>query len=189
MNNYQKCCRVCLLQDEAGDFCSIIDGASEIAEEIFNIAKVKISEGRICRTCQAELEIAVQFRDKCIKSDSFLRRINEAEEIKLNDQNEARKEEPAEGSYTEREISVEIKNDNSNLITDGVAQCRLCFKTFTSMHSLKDHKRAIHEKLSEKEMFKCEHCPRLFKMKYYLSKLEKLSPNLKILTFNFQIAI
>lgn len=54
--------------------------------------------------------------------------------------------------------------------TDGIAQCRLCFKTFTSLHSMKDHMRAIHQNLDECDMFKCPHCERLFKMKYYLNR-------------------
>lgn len=30
--------------------------------------------------------------------------------------------------------------------------------------------RAIHQKLDESDMFKCPHCDRLFKMKYYLNR-------------------
>lgn len=35
---------------------------------------------------------------------------------------------------------------------------------------MKDHMRAIHQKLDEADMFKCPHCERLFKMKYYLNR-------------------
>lgn len=64
----------------------------------------------------------------------------------------------------------------SNLVTsffslaEGIAQCKLCFKTFTSLHSLRDHMRAIHQNLDVQDMFKCPHCNRLFKMKYYLNR-------------------
>lgn len=54
--------------------------------------------------------------------------------------------------------------------TNGVAQCKLCYKSFTSLHSMKDHMRAIHQKLDESDMYKCPHCDRLFKMKYYLNR-------------------
>lgn len=58
------------------------------------------------------------------------------------------------------------KVDTSN----NIARCRLCMKTFTSLHSMKSHMRTIHQKLDETDMFKCKYCDRLFKMKYYLSE-------------------
>lgn len=35
---------------------------------------------------------------------------------------------------------------------------------------MKDHMRAIHQELNENDMYKCPHCSRLFKMKYYLNR-------------------
>lgn len=35
---------------------------------------------------------------------------------------------------------------------------------------MKDHMRAIHQKLDDADMYKCPHCDRLFKMKYYLNR-------------------
>lgn len=55
-------------------------------------------------------------------------------------------------------------------VIDGIASCHLCFKSFTSMHSMNDHMRAIHEKLDEADMYKCPYCSRLFKMRYYLNR-------------------
>lgn len=61
--------------------------------------------------------------------------------------------------------------DESDLMqTNGLAQCNLCYKSFTSIHSFKDHMRCVHQQLDEADMFKCPHCDRLFKMKYYLNR-------------------
>ena len=69
-----------------------------------------------------------------------------------------------------RRVKQSIKYENSDPDFESEYQCHLCLKTFTKLHSMKDHMRAVHQKLEESEMFKCEHCDKLFKLRYYLSK-------------------
>lgn len=70
-----------------------------------------------------------------------------------------------------RRVKRKIKHENDEPDSDlSETQCHLCLKKFTSNHSMKDHMRAVHQKLKESDMFKCEYCDRLFKMRYYLSK-------------------
>ena len=74
----------------------------------------------------------------------------------------------AEHPEKKRRVKGKIKHENAE--SESETQCHLCLKTFTTIHSMKDHMRAVHQKLKESDMFKCEYCDRLFKMRYYLSK-------------------
>lgn len=70
-----------------------------------------------------------------------------------------------------RRVKKKIKHENENPRSESLEiQCHLCLKTFTRIHSMKDHMRAVHQKIKESDMFKCNYCDRLFKMQYYLSE-------------------
>ncbi|CAG9805431.1 unnamed protein product [Chironomus riparius] len=74
----------------------------------------------------------------------------------------------AEHPEKKRRVKRNIKHENVE--SDSETQCHLCLKTFTKMHSMKNHMRAVHQDLNESDMFKCEYCDRLFKIRYYLNR-------------------
>jgi ribosomal protein L37AE/L43A len=79
----------------------------------------------------------------------------------------------------QRKVSVESDEfkDSEYEVTRnarGVAECKFCSKTFTKAHSLKCHIKAVHRKVDETEMHKCEECGKLFKLKYYLRELKMI---------------
>lgn len=193
MNSIRNICRVCLTQDDSGEMQSIFDNNCKIAFEIFLIAQIKITEkydempALICRQCHDNLLEAINFRNKCRSSDvlfrenfssieeQLLKKFSE-EEFKENVKEEQHIDlfEDIE-SATDNQINTELTEDNDTLSEEIInshesTQCTLCFKNFTSLHSLKDHMRAIHEKLEEKDMYRCQYCKKLYKMKYYLSE-------------------
>lgn len=48
-----------------------------------------------------------------------------------------------------------IKHENETLVSkSSETQCHLCLKTFTTIHSMKEHMRAVHQKLRESGMCK-----------------------------------
>lgn len=187
MNSIQKLCRICLTQDEVEKMESIFENGCKTALEIFLITQLKIIEinkampALICRQCKNELLIAMNFRKKCQSSDAFYReKISNFEQKSLRIIFEENIEEAKDGeiylfeSMDNLDLDhLKITKDCNNLaeIKDHeLTQCKLCFKKFTSVHSLKDHMRAIHQKLEEDDMYQCEFCNKLFKMKYYLNR-------------------
>lgn len=58
----------------------------------------------------------------------------------------------------------EKKGDESALL------CKLCNKYFTTPGSLKSHEKVTHHMLLDADLFSCDICHRVFKLKYYLSR-------------------
>lgn len=189
MNSLRSYCRVCLTQDGIEEMQPVFENKCKIALEIFLIAQIKITEieiharALICRQCHKELLNAINFRKKCQSSDVFFRENYfsfEENTLKEYCENQKIKSEPTavhliQSGITDEPVFDEVlkKIDNSsegNIESYGLNQCKLCSKNFTSLHSLKDHMRAIHQKLEEDDMFRCQYCDKLFKIKYYLSK-------------------
>lgn len=48
--------------------------------------------------------------------------------------------------------------------------CKLCNKYFTTPGSLKSHEKVTHHMLLDADLFSCDICHRIFKLKYYLSR-------------------
>ncbi|CAO1402578.1 unnamed protein product [Diamesa hyperborea] len=48
--------------------------------------------------------------------------------------------------------------------------CKLCNKYFTTPGSLKSHEKVTHHMLLDADLFSCDICHRVFKLKYYLSR-------------------
>jgi hypothetical protein len=146
----------------------------------------------ICTDCLSDLSNAIKFRNRCLISDKWFKEFikstldqerNEHEFIVKNepiDINEllenidiAMPSHKKEETENEDQSGFKLKKKKRHKIEnvdDNAVQCSLCLKSFTSAHSLKDHMRAIHQKLDTADMFKCKFCDRLFKMKYYLSQ-------------------
>lgn len=189
-----NCCRVCLAEDKDKKMVSMFEQNSKIALEIFLLAGVKVIEilngpALICDSCRKQLFEATNFRNKCKLSEGFYREnFFQLEENYLkrliNNENEFTSPKDSEEechtflqSTIDRTDNPKLKNErreekkgsfyrkNDHSIT----QCELCLKNFTSLHSLKDHTRAIHQNIGTRDMYQCEFCNRLFKMKYYLS--------------------
>jgi hypothetical protein len=190
MNSNQSCCRVCLTQDGIEEMQSIFENNCKIAFEIFLITQIKITEiidelpALICRQCHKELLNAIKFRDKCQSSDVFFREKFFSIEKKFYGEEHLNniKDESKESHVNLIEATEDLENvqiiKEDNLSEEKIkihesTQCKLCFKNFTSVHSLKAHMRAIHQKLEETDMYRCQYCERLFKMKYYLSEFFK----------------
>lgn len=194
-----NCCRLCLAQEGSGEMLPVFKENSKIAFDIFLICQVKILEfinempALICNNCHKELDNATNFRERCKSSDVVFREnflnIEENALKEICDKNI--KNEPVEELNVDlfEEVDDEnisgdaIKNSNDDSLKEQennseIAQCKLCLKNFTSVHSLRDHMRAIHQDLDENDMYRCEYCDRLFKMKYYLSEYSNLSEDI-----------
>lgn len=143
--------------------------------------------------------VAIDFRNKCLRSEIFFEKFATPNDsvlvIKVNEQehqvtieeetNVHEDESNPKGSRLSPMRIVSNRPSEStgsikeSIIADPVTQnvdhknavhCNLCLKSFTTLNSYKNHQRTVHQELNETDLFKCPHCERLFKMKYYLSK-------------------
>lgn len=87
-----------------------------------------------------------------------------------SDTDSSEDEKLSKSKRTRRKVSKEINMEVDNETSKKLPSCNQCNRTFSTMNSMRDHMRAIHQKLEEADMFKCTYCSQLFKMKYYLSK-------------------
>lgn len=77
-----------------------------------------------------------------------------------------------EGDRKERKTKSKLKDSVIEEFgsSSGVVRCKLCMKSFTSISSLQNHMKTVHQKLSEAEMHRCKFCNRYFKLKIYLNR-------------------
>lgn len=155
LNAFQGC-RICLQDTE--ELTSILSDEN-IAINL-NLITQSINlcfdyAAMVCKSCQLELTNVISFREKVLTSDEYLRN-NYNCEIDLE----------VPEAICEQEIESTIKDEKF----ENTTQCQQCLKIFTSLHSLKDHIRVIHEELTDKDLHSCHYCNRQFKIKYYLSE-------------------
>lgn len=67
-----------------------------------------------------------------------------------------------------RDIPSNSKSEKK--VDDSALLCKLCNKYFTTPGSLKSHEKVTHHMLLDADLFSCDICHRVFKLKYYLSR-------------------
>lgn len=67
-----------------------------------------------------------------------------------------------------RDIPSNSKSEKK--VDESALLCKLCNKYFTTPGSLKSHEKVTHHMLLDADLFSCDICHRVFKLKYYLSR-------------------
>lgn len=67
-----------------------------------------------------------------------------------------------------RDIPSNSKSEKK--VDETALLCKLCNKYFTTPGSLKSHEKVTHHMLLDADLFSCDICHRVFKLKYYLSR-------------------